>query len=147
MNLIKKIFGAEKTVDDIFDRENGILMKAGSFVNNLHLSDAEKLQHDAQEAQNIREFVKATMNENTDRSKTRRRLAIKWFEMHISIIKLYVFTIFLDKLAQLLERPLTLAPELETVVFSGVIWSLTSGIGLFFWGSHALRSSKFAKGE
>ena len=43
---IKSVFKAApaKTVDDIMDKDNGLLAKFGGFVNDLHYSDAEKAE-------------------------------------------------------------------------------------------------------
>lgn len=36
------IFGTKKAVDNILDKDNGILVKIGAFANDLHLSDVER---------------------------------------------------------------------------------------------------------
>ena len=36
------IFGTKKAVDNLLDKDDGILVKAGGFLNDLHYSDAEK---------------------------------------------------------------------------------------------------------
>ena len=38
---IFNIFKRKKTVDDVFDSENGLLVKAGGFINDLHYSDPD----------------------------------------------------------------------------------------------------------
>lgn len=44
--MFNTIFGTKKAVDDILDKENGIIVRVGGFLNDLHLSDAERAKLD-----------------------------------------------------------------------------------------------------
>lgn len=45
MSFIGRLFGTEKAISDITDRDNGLLVRAGSWVNDLNYTDAEKAQN------------------------------------------------------------------------------------------------------
>lgn len=137
---------APKLVDNVFDKDNGLLTQVGTFIGNQSYSEQEKAIDQKALATAVQTFAVATMGENTDRSKTRRKLAVKWFDMHIWLIKLWVLFFALDKaMAGFKQPPLNLSGDFSQITFSGSIWAVTSGIGIFFWGSHALRSSKLSK--
>lgn len=138
MGWVSKLLGRSKTVDDVFDKDNGLLAKAGGFVNDLHHSDAER-------ARDYAAFFKDTLTENTERSKTRRALAIKWLDLQIWLIQLVVMGIFIDAALGQFGVEIGLAVKLSEVAFSGLMWSITSGVGAFFWGTHLLRNSKHGK--
>jgi len=42
MNFLGKLFGTDKAVDNLLDKDSGVLVRAGGWVNDLHHSDAEK---------------------------------------------------------------------------------------------------------
>jgi len=80
------VIGAPKITTDIFDKEGGLLAKAGGFLNDLHYSDAEKAQDVFKIGQAVTDFVKTTLSESTERSKTRRTLAILWIKVQLALI-------------------------------------------------------------
>jgi hypothetical protein len=147
MSFLQWIGLAPKMADDVFDSEKGHLAKMGGFINDLHLSDPERLKHNEKMAEAVQNYAIATLNENTDRSKTRRTIATNWFDMQVKLIKLTVLVVLIDHLAIELElqKGYALADKVSEITFSPMLWGITSGIGLFFWGTHALRSSKLGK--
>ncbi len=44
MNIFGKVFGTDKAVDNLLDKDKGLLVRAGGWVNDLHYSDAEKAE-------------------------------------------------------------------------------------------------------
>jgi len=139
---------APKLVDDVFDKDAGLLTQMGSAIGNLHLSEQEIMINAAESAKDIRAHVVATMGESTDRSRARRELALRWFDLQIDLIRLYVFCIFFDYLIEALTgADPDFSNSVEAITLSPYLWGITGAVSLFFFGSHALRSSKFAKGE
>ena len=143
------VFGSPKVVDNIFDKDNGLLTQVGNFIGNQQYTDNEKATDLKLLTKGVQDFAVATMGENTDRSKARRELALMWFRMHIFFIRLTFLSALIDHLAIKLEVQKTyeLFNILCKITFDPWLCGITGGIGLFFWGSHTLRSSKFAKGE
>ena len=84
---IKNFFTvAPKMTADVFDKDNGLLVKTGGFINDLHYSDQEKAKDRVTLIQNVFEFVKMSLGESTVRSNTRRMLAILWLKTQLSLI-------------------------------------------------------------
>jgi hypothetical protein len=46
MSWIGNLFGTSKAVDNLVDKDNGLLVRAGTALGNLHYSDQEKAQGD-----------------------------------------------------------------------------------------------------
>jgi hypothetical protein len=131
-SAIKGVFKAAppKTVDDIMDKDNGLLVKFGGFVNDLHYSDAEKATAMAEVVSGASEFVKSTMSENTERSKTRRSIAIYWIKFQLSLIALTVVAFPFDA---------DIAEFYWKVATSKIMLFGTMSVLIFFFGAHVLR--------
>jgi len=148
MGIFAKLLGTEKMIDNVFDKDKGLLTQVGSFIGNQQYTDQEKQEDQKILVKAVQTFAIATLGENTERSKTRRDMAVKWFDMQMWLIKLQVLCFFIDKAVfGLVEKNLGLSAGFSQITFNQAIWAVTSGIGLFFWGSHTLRGSKWAKEE
>jgi len=133
--MIKKLLsfmtGGSKTSRDIFDKENGHLKNFGSWIGNLSFTQEEMAKLDAKTAEGVRAFAVDTLSENTARSIARRELAI-------FIIKFYAILLFMSGMLYKFDPEWSLFwLRIATETQIGV---LVSGVGLFFWGTHALRS-------
>jgi len=42
MNFLGKLFGTDKAVDNLLDKDKGLLVRTGGWVNDLSYTDAEK---------------------------------------------------------------------------------------------------------
>jgi hypothetical protein len=42
MNFLGKLFGTDKAVDNLLDKDKGLLVRAGGWINDLNYTDAEK---------------------------------------------------------------------------------------------------------
>ena len=125
-NLFK---AAPKAVDDVLDSKNGLLTQFGGWIGNMNLTDEEVMKANVQTVASVQEFVKATLSESTERSKTRRSIAIMWIKAHLSIIMLCCIAAPWN--AELAAYYLSLAT-------SGVMGGITGAISIFFFGSHSL---------
>ena len=137
MSFWSWLVGGSKVVNDVFDKDSGLLVKAGSFINDLSLTDAER-----QKA--YTEFYRQSLEENTERSKTRRAVAIRWLDLQIMLIRLVIVGIIYDFACNRLNQyeGFILTDKLAEVAFSPLLWTITSGIGAFFFGTHLLRAHK-----
>jgi len=146
MSWLNWVKSAPKLVDNVFDKDKGLLSQVGQWVGHQQFTPEEQAMHDKAMGDAVRGFAVATMGENTERSKTRRGMAVKWFDMQIWLIKLQVLFFAVDKLVLAVGGDsLELSSGFAQITFSQLIWAVTSGIGLFFWGSHTMRGSKWAK--
>lgn len=137
--MLDKIFSffSSKPADNILDKKDGLLVRAGQWIGNMNFTDEEQAEHKAKVANSINEFVSKSLSENTERSKTRRMIAIAW-------IKVELFLILLS--AAIAPFDMKLAQFYWSMVTSNVMWSITAGIAAFFFGGH-LYSSHIKKGN
>ena len=146
MSIKDWILGTPKIIDNVFDKDKGLLTQVGQWVGHQQFTEQEKAEHNSAMVKSIQAYSVATLGENTDRSKTRRTIAVAWFNMQVWLIKLTVFCVFFDYLiSEVVNKNPGFTKSIGEIAFSPVLWGVTSGIGIFFWGSHTLRSSKFSK--
>ena len=126
------VFGAPKLVEDVFDKNDGLLVKAGGFINDLSYTEAEKARDMAALAKEVTEHVKSTLAESTERSLTRRSISILWIRAQLGLILLVAICIPLN------TGWATSFFELATC--NVMMWGTGSVIIFFFgayaWGAH-----------
>ena len=132
------VIGAPTLVTDVFDKDSGILVKAGGFLNDLHYSDAEKAKDCFRIGEAVTEHVKTTLNESTERSKTRRAIAILWIKVQLALILMVAILIpFKQKLAM---------DYFNLATCDIMLWGTGSIIVFFFggyvWGTYVKRNKK-----
>ena len=132
------VFGAPKLVEDVFDKNDGLLVKAGGFINDLSYTEAEKARDMAALAKEVTEHVKSTLAESTERSLTRRSISILWIRAQLGLILLVAICIPLN------TGWATSFFELATC--NVMMWGTGSVIIFFFgayaWGAHVKKNDK-----
>ena len=120
---------APKAVDDILDKDNGLLTQVGGWVGNMNLTDEELIKHNIKTVADVQEFVRATLSESTDRSVTRRSIAVLWIKSHLAVI-----------MFGCIAAPwnLELAQVYFNIATSGMMLSVTTAVSIFFFGSYGL---------
>jgi hypothetical protein len=125
-----------KTVDDIFDKDNGLLTQVGGWIGNQQFTDQERATYDQDTIKGIQKFVVDTLAENTDRSKARREIAVFF-------IKFYSIMLFMCGMTYPID------PEWSLMWFklatSLSVGGLITAISVFFFGSHAINRYQDAK--
>ena len=135
---VKAIFGGgESGSDNVMKVASGI----GSWIDNKSFTEQEKATMNAEVVvPAFQKFMDSTVNENTERSITRRNIAI-W------VIRNWFVIIWVMILAYGLE--LTIGATQHE--FSAFIWQvfthetltyLVLGVGAFFFGAHIVRQVK-----
>jgi len=116
-----------KTVDDIFDKDKGLLTQVGGWIGNQQFTEQERANLDASTITSIQKFVVDTLSENTDRSKARREIAVFF-------IKFYSIMLFMTGMTYPID------PKWSMVWFnlatSLSVGGLVAAISTFFFGSH-----------
>ena len=125
-----------KTVDDIFDKDKGLLAKAGAWYGNRSYTTEEDIENRMKETAAVRQFVKDTLEESTERSQTRREIAVL-------VIKFYLLWASVG--LAMFPVSSSWSGFILSYLASGIIGGLVLGVGAFFFGTHMLRSSTFAK--
>jgi len=129
MSIFSFLSGGSKTIDDVFDKDSGLLAKAGAWIGNGTFTAEEQAELNAKRSAAVMNFVTATLDENTDRSKARREIAVFF-------IKFYSLMLFMTGMVY------PISSEWSMVWFnlstSLAVGGLVSAISIFFFGSHAL---------
>ena len=126
------VLGAPKLVDDVFDKNEGLLVKAGGFINDLSYTDVEKARDLAELAKVVSEHIKSTLTESTERSLTRRSIAVMWIKVQLGLILMTSICIPVN--AEWAKSFFQLA------TCNVMLWGTGSVIVFFFgmyaWGAH-----------
>ena len=131
MSWWSTILSSSKSVDDILDKDNGLLAQMGGWVGNFNFTDEERSEMNKKLIDNCSEFVYKTMGESTARSVARRSLALLWVRVHLAMIIGVMVVAYFD---------MALATFYFSIVFGPLMLSSTLGIMAFFFGSHMLSS-------
>ena len=119
----------QKTVDDLLDKDNGLVAKAGAWIGNGKFTAEEQAEHNLELSKGVQKFVVDTLSENTDRSKARREIAVFF-------IKFYALMLFMCGMTYPIDS------EWSQVWFnlatSLAVGGLVTSISVFFFGSHAV---------
>lgn len=118
-----------KTLDNVLDKDNGLLSQVGGWIGNSNFTDEEKAELTAAQIDGVRKFVVDTLAESTDRSRARREIAVFF-------MRFYALMLFMCGMVYPLD------PEWSLVWFSLVtsinVGGLVGAVSIFFFGSHAL---------
>ena len=134
-------FLSPKTVDDVFDKDKGLLTQMGNWVGNSQFTEEEKAELNAAQLDGIRKFVVETLSESTGRSKARREIAVFF-------IKFYSLMLFMCGMVYPLDKGWS--SVWFNMATSASVGGLVIAISIFFFGSHAIarhNDSKQNKGK
>ena len=139
MSLLSKIGSlftgdtVEKAADNLLDKDKGLLVRVGGFVNDLNLTDEERIKYAKQCADAAAEFTKNSLSESTTRSRTRRRIAINWIQVQLFMLLTCFVSVFFDE---------HLAKQLWEIATSEVMLWGTLSVLAFFFGGYYLKGGK-----
>ena len=88
MGWFSNLFSSSKAVDNVLDKDNGLLAQAGEWIGNMSYTDEEKAESRERLNQSLVEYIGTTLSENTTRSKTRRFVAIMWISVELFLVLL-----------------------------------------------------------
>ena len=108
-----------------------VIKGVGSWIDEQQYTDQEKAESAAARAESYAKFMQQTIDENSERSRTRRSLALLILRWWISLLTL---SAILYKVDQSWSAYIFKIATYQDVAF------LVLGIGAFFWGSHLLRT-------
>ena len=122
-------FDTHKAVDDVLDKDNGLLTQVGDWIGGMNLTAEEVLEMNKVTVASVQTFVAATLSESTDRSKTRRSMAVGWMNLQVFLVLLYVSSLFLAN---------EVSSRVIELILSGYNIAITSAITIFFYGSYGI---------
>jgi len=127
-----------KAVIGIGGSDTGLtaVKEVAEFIDNRKFTDEERAKYVLEVAPHYAKFMDGTLKENSQRSKTRRHLAILVIRNWIAMLWAAVFA--------WLWKP-EWSGFILTIALSTALITLVLGIGAFFWGTHLLRDTKLSK--
>lgn len=121
-----------KLVTDIFDKDSGLIVKAGGFINDLNYTEAEKAKGFVDLCKAVSDHVASTLSESTVRSQTRRALAEQWIRVQLGLILMTAISIpFNTNIANQFFRLATCE-----VMLYGTGAIIVFFFGAYVWGAH-----------
>lgn len=121
--------GANKGADNVMTIAKGV----GEFIDEQNLTDEEAIKYKLKIADAYTSFLDAAKDENTQRSITRREIAIWIIRIELLCLMLY---------GVLASVGLKAADVWKEISFDSPLSVLTWGVGAFFFGTHLIRSAK-----
>ena len=135
MNLFKAIGAGFKAVFGVGQHGSDNVMKVasgiGGWIDGQQFTEQEKAQFNVKMVEQFSGYMESTCNENTERSRTRREIAI-W------VIRFEVFLLSFS----LFSRPFNVewSDFAFAIATTDPLNYLVLGIGAFFFGAHILRT-------
>jgi len=120
--------GASKGADNVMKVASGI----GNWIDEQKLTDEERLNFQGKMIEHYGVFMQSTVGENTQRSITRRELAI-WI-IRVELVCLMLYGI-------LASFGLKAADVWWKISVDSPLGLLTLGVGAFFFGTHLVRAA------
>lgn len=124
--------GASKGADNVMTIAKGV----GSYIDEQNFTEQESHEFKLKIAGAYVNFMDSTKDENTQRSITRREVAIWVIRVELLCLMLYGI---------LASFELKAATVWKEISFDSPLSILTLGVGAFFFGTHLLRSAKNGK--
>lgn len=136
MGLLKGLWAGAKAVmgftkGDGADNVMRVATGIGTYIDERSLTAEEQMKFHGTMVEHMGEFMKASVNENTERSRTRREIAI-W------VIRIEAFCLLLYGI--LASFGLKAAEVWWKIAVDSPWGMLTLGVGAFFFGTHMLRT-------
>lgn len=127
IGYLKSIFMRPKTIDDFLDKDDGHLSKIGGWIGNQQFTEEEKARMFAALSLSVRQFAIDTAKESTDRSKTRRSLAILWIKVQLGLV-------LASFIAAIFDYPQV--KFMWEITSSDLMMYGTMGVMMFFFGAY-----------
>lgn len=130
INGVKAIFGVgQDGTNNVMKVASGI----GGWIDEQKFTDQEKAEYSAKMIGHYSDFMESTVKENTQRSITRRNIAI-W------VIRTEIFMLAASAILYRLDAELS--EYIYKIATTTPMDYLVLGIGAFFFGSHLVRATK-----
>ena len=129
MGLFDFFTASAKAQDNILDKDNGLIAKAGAWIGGLNLTKEEVLEANVKTVASVQAFVTATLSESTERSRTRRSIAILWIKTQLGIVLMSCICAPFN---------LELAKFYMGLATSTLMITVTTAICIFFFGSYGI---------
>ena len=113
------------------DKGMEVIKGVGTWIDEQQFTEQEKAENAAARADVYAKFMQQTIDENSERSRTRRSLALL-------VLRWWIFLLTLSAILYKVDQAWS-AYIFKIATYQDVAF-LVLGIGAFFWGSHLLRT-------
>ena len=120
---------SDKVIDNVLDKDDGLLKGVGGWIDDLSHTDQEKAEAREALRKGVVAYAISSMGENSERSKARREVAKQW-------IKVQLWLILMCAIAAPFN--MGLAEFYYKLSTSSVMLAGTAAIITFFFGSYML---------
>jgi hypothetical protein len=126
MSVFRRLFGTEKAINDLTDKDNGLLVKAGSWVGGLNYTEEERAEAVAE----VREWGLRQLEALEPFKIVQRILAFAvaavWALVTINVVVAIWVEAYSDR--EIVE------PMLEFALSAYVLWPVLAVLSLYFTG-------------
>jgi len=126
---VVNFFTGSKAVDNILDKDSGLLTQVGGWIGNMNFTPEEQAEMNVKMSDAVADFAVKTLSENTERSKTRRSVAVMWIKSQLALVFLIVMVAPFD---------MELAKFYAEIAFGALMMGGTWSVIAFFFGGHML---------
>jgi hypothetical protein len=119
----------DKVIDNVLDKDDGLLANVGSWIGGQQYTDEEIAEANTELRKGVVAYAIASMGENSERSKARREIAKQWIKVQLWLVLMCAIAApFNMELAEFYYKLST-----ASVMLAG-----TAAIITFFFGSYML---------
>jgi hypothetical protein len=129
MNFFNLFSSSDKAIDNVFDKDTGLLTQVGNWVGGQQYTSEEIAETNERLRGAVVDYAKTTMSENSERSKARRQVAIMWIKVQLWLVLFCAITIPFDT---------AIANQYFQLATSTLMMAGTGAIITFFFGSYML---------
>ena len=135
MGILQLLGGKNK--DKIIDTALGAVKGIGKFIDEQKLTTEEAMRANISIADSVAQFAKDTLSESTERSVTRRKIAVFIIYFFCSLVVGLIILKIAEQYIESIDGAADYAKGL--VIEFNLHWAFIAVIG-FFFGTHTLRS-------
>lgn len=129
MSWYNPLSWGDKIIDNVLDKEDGLLVRVGGWIDGQQHTEQEKAEDNKELRKGVIAYAIASMGENSERSKARREVAKLWIKTQLGLVLMCAICAPWDM--PLAEFYFKLATS--TLMIAG-----TGAIITFFFGSYLL---------
>ena len=129
MSWYNPLSWSDKVIDNVLDKDDGLLKGVGGWIDDLSHTDQEKAEDKKELRKGVISYAIASMGENSERSKARREIAKLWIKVQLWIILMCCIAAPFN---------MVLAEFYYKLATSTLMITVTTAICIFFFGSHGL---------
>ena len=129
MSFFSWFKSAPKAVDNVLDKDNGLLTQVGNWIGGMDYTDEERAEADTDLRKGVVNYAIASMSENSERSKARREIAKLWIKSQMGLVLMCAISAPFD---------MVLAEFYFKLATSSIMLGGTGAIITFFFGSYML---------